>query len=38
MAECLTRILDWTDRASSILFGDGAGAVVIGNDEVGFMV
>ncbi len=32
-AESLTRILDWTDRASCILFGDGAGAVVIGNDE-----
>ena len=32
-AETLTRILDWTDRASCILFGDGAGAVVIGNDE-----
>ena len=29
-AECLTRILDWTDRAYCILFGDGAGAVVIG--------
>ncbi len=32
-AESLTRILDWTDRASCILFGDGAGAVVLGNDE-----
>ena len=32
-AESLTRILDWTDRSSCILFGDGAGAVVIGNDE-----
>ena len=32
-AESLTRILDWTDRASCILFGDGTGAVVIGNDE-----
>jgi 3-oxoacyl-[acyl-carrier-protein] synthase-3 len=31
-AESLTRILDWTDRASCILFGDGAGAVVLGND------
>jgi 3-oxoacyl-[acyl-carrier-protein] synthase-3 len=29
-AECLSRILDWTDRSSCILFGDGAGAVVIG--------
>ena len=32
-AECLTRILDWSDRSSCILFGDGAGAVVLGNDE-----
>ncbi len=31
-AECLTRILDWTDRSSCILFGDGAGAVVVGGD------
>jgi len=31
-AECLTRILDWTDRSSCILFGDGAGAVVVGSD------
>ena len=31
-AECLSRILDWTDRSSCILFGDGAGAVVIGSD------
>ena len=32
-SESLTRILDWTDRSSCILFGDGAGAVVLGNDE-----
>ena len=32
-AECLTRILNWTDRSSCILFGDGAGAVVLANDE-----
>ena len=32
-AECMSRIVDWTDRASCILFGDGAGAVVLGNDE-----
>ena len=31
-AESLTRILDWTDRSSCILFGDGAGAVVVGAD------
>ena len=32
-AESLTRILDWSDRSSCILFGDGAGAVVLANDE-----
>ena len=31
-AECLTRIVDWTDRSSCILFGDGAGAVVLGDE------
>jgi 3-oxoacyl-[acyl-carrier-protein] synthase-3 len=28
-AECLTRYCDWTDRATCVLFGDGAGAVVL---------
>lgn len=28
-AETLTRITDWTDRSTCILFGDGAGAVVV---------
>jgi 3-oxoacyl-[acyl-carrier-protein] synthase-3 len=28
-AETLTKITDWTDRASCILFGDGAGAIVL---------
>ncbi len=28
-AETFSRIIDWTDRATCILFGDGAGAVVI---------
>lgn len=28
-AEAYSRILDWTDRASCVLFGDGAGAVVL---------
>jgi len=32
-SECLSRILDWTDRSSCILFGDGAGAVVLSNDQ-----
>lgn len=28
-AECFSRILDWTDRTTCVLFGDGAGAVVL---------
>jgi 3-oxoacyl-[acyl-carrier-protein] synthase-3 len=28
-AETFSRILDWTDRGTCVLFGDGAGAVVI---------
>lgn len=28
-AETLSRIIDWSDRATCILFGDGAGAVVL---------
>ncbi|MBI4938854.1 MAG: ketoacyl-ACP synthase III [Nitrosomonadales bacterium] len=28
-AEVLTRLLDWTDRSTCVLFGDGAGAVVL---------
>jgi 3-oxoacyl-[acyl-carrier-protein] synthase-3 len=28
-AELLTRIVDWSDRASCVLFGDGAGAMVL---------
>jgi 3-oxoacyl-[acyl-carrier-protein] synthase-3 len=35
-AELLTRFLDYTDRSTCILFGDGAGAVVLsGSDEPG---
>ncbi len=28
-AETLSRVLDWTDRTTCVLFGDGAGAVVL---------
>ncbi len=28
-AETMSRLLDWTDRATCVLFGDGAGAVVL---------
>jgi len=34
-AETLTKITDWTDRSSCILFGDGAGAMVLERNEDG---
>ncbi len=35
-AETLSRIVDWTDRSTCVLFGDGAGAVVLrGSDKPG---
>ena len=38
-AETLSRITDWSDRASCVLFGDGAGAVVLqaGSNEGGVL-
>jgi 3-oxoacyl-[acyl-carrier-protein] synthase-3 len=32
-AETLSRIIDWTDRGTCVLFGDGAGAVVLQASE-----
>ncbi|MFT3736178.1 MAG: beta-ketoacyl-ACP synthase III [Rhodocyclaceae bacterium] len=32
-AETLSRIVDWNDRSTCVLFGDGAGAVVLVADE-----
>ena len=29
-AEVLSRVIDWTDRSTCVLFGDGAGAAVLG--------
>ncbi len=34
-AETLSKITDWTDRNTCVLFGDGAGAVVLGPEENG---
>lgn len=34
-ADCLTRITNWTDRGTCVLFGDGAGAAVVSPGEVG---
>ncbi|NNJ94006.1 MAG: ketoacyl-ACP synthase III [Halobacteria archaeon] len=37
-AETLSRIVDWNDRGTAILFGDGAGAVVLeASDEPGIL-
>jgi 3-oxoacyl-[acyl-carrier-protein] synthase-3 len=33
-AETLSRIVDWTDRQTCVLFGDGAGAVVVSGSEM----
>lgn len=34
-AETLSKIMDWSDRSTCVLFGDGAGAAVVRADEVG---
>ena len=34
-AEALTKLVDYTDRATCVLFGDGAGAMVLGAGETG---
>jgi len=37
-AETLSRVLDWTDRGTCVLFGDGAGAVIVeASDEPGIL-
>ena len=37
-AEVFSRILDWTDRSTCVLFGDGAGAVILqANEETGLL-
>jgi 3-oxoacyl-[acyl-carrier-protein] synthase-3 len=33
-AETLSRIIDWTDRGTCVLFGDGAGAVIVAASDV----
>jgi len=32
-AEIITKLIDWTDRATCVLFGDGAGAVILKPSE-----
>ncbi|MCE5249230.1 ketoacyl-ACP synthase III [bacterium] len=34
-AEVLSRVIDWTDRDTCVLFGDGAGAAVVSNEGGG---
>lgn len=36
-SETLSKMLDWTDRSSCILFGDGAGAAVVQASETGII-
>ncbi|MEM7431778.1 MAG: beta-ketoacyl-ACP synthase III [Pseudomonadota bacterium] len=37
-AECITKLVDWTDRNTCVLFGDGAGAVILKpSDEPGII-
>ena len=37
-AECITKLLDWNDRNTCVLFGDGAGAVILkASDEPGII-
>ncbi len=36
-AETLSKILDWTDRGTCVLFGDGAGAAIIGASKKGII-
>lgn len=33
-AETFSRLLDWEDRTTCVLFGDGAGAVILSSEEV----
>lgn len=35
-SEGMSKCVDWTDRNNCVLFGDGAGAVVLGNVEEGY--
>jgi 3-oxoacyl-[acyl-carrier-protein] synthase-3 len=37
-AECITKLVDWNDRNTCVLFGDGAGAVILeASDEEGLI-
>ena len=34
--ECMSRVTDWTDRNTCVLFGDGSGAIVLGKVDNGY--
>lgn len=36
-AETLSKLMDWNDRSTCVLFGDGAGAAVVAADESGLV-
>ena len=36
-AETLSKVTDWTDRSTCVLFGDGAGAAVLKNEKTGIL-
>lgn len=36
-SEVLSKLIDWKDRSTCVLFGDGAGAVVLRADETGIL-
>lgn len=36
-AETLSKIMDWNDRSTCVLFGDGAGAAIVTSDEYGMI-
>lgn len=36
-AETLSKIMDWSDRSTCVLFGDGAGAAVVRREEQGLL-
>lgn len=35
-SEVLSKLVDWQDRSTAVLFGDGAGAVLLSNDDCGY--
>lgn len=36
-ADAMSKLMDWTDRGTCVLFGDGAGAVVVRAEETGLV-